>query len=182
MTNRQISLSMSAPHAVFWYTDFRNSMKENIWVDDPIAGRNGLLVIPFFHPTLQSCETLHVLFFSPTLCKYKKIHTINTHIEQKAQLIFGVCLFIAVALRTVSEHTQCRCVMPLAQELVSSDPVPRRSGSPPRSSAGWLGTNEIGVNWRINWRRIKWQWQWSRLSWKREALASELVEISTEVK
>lgn len=48
-------------------------------------------------------------------------------------------LFIAAVPRTVSERTQCRHVMPLAQEWVSSDPAPRRSGSPPRSSAGELG-------------------------------------------
>lgn len=57
-----------------------------------------------------------------------------------------MCLFIAAAPRTVSGHTQCRYVMPLALESVSSDPAPRRSGSPPRSSAGELETDEGEMN------------------------------------
>lgn len=56
------------------------------------------------------------------------------------------CLFIAAVPRTVSERTQCRHVMPLAQEWVSSDPAPRRSGSPPRSSAGELETDQGEMN------------------------------------
>lgn len=57
-----------------------------------------------------------------------------------------MCLFIAAVPRTVSERTQCRHVMPLAQESVSSDPAPRRSGSPPRSSAGELETDQGQMN------------------------------------
>lgn len=53
--------------------------------------------------------------------------------------------FRVAAPRTVSERTQSRYVMPLAQELASSDPVPRRSGSPPQFSARGLETNKIGT-------------------------------------
>lgn len=51
-------------------------------------------------------------------------------------------MLIAAAPQTVSERIQCHYVMPLAQESVSSDPAPRRSGSPPRSSAGELETDQ----------------------------------------
>lgn len=56
-----------------------------------------------------------------------------------------VC-FIAAAPRTESGRTQCRCVMPLAQGWASSDPAPRRSGSPPRSSAVESETDEAEMN------------------------------------
>lgn len=48
-----------------------------------------------------------------------------------------VCVsLIAVAPQTISEHTQCRYMMPWFQEWASSDPALHRSDSPPRSWAG----------------------------------------------
>lgn len=48
-----------------------------------------------------------------------------------------LCVFlIAAPPQTVSERTRCRYTTPCSPESASPDPAPRRSDSPPLSSAG----------------------------------------------